>query len=261
MQWAHHTGVAERIAVIPPVRIASIIDGDASAALSESGGLGAPVDHFDVWFAEGAPRPAGCAQPGSDVVLRMRGGTTDDVTIQLQPSADTVFDDRWRQPFADGPFSFAVTSDWHGSRRDISAVALSRRPGGEVSAAVRDGTDPARLLDHHQRQFIVSCTPPGGAVMHRLTTLGPVRSTLWRIPAPRGGFGVTIERSQADDLDLLEVSTMLRPHSGEPAERFCQRAARRRQQLFDALGYFRMSASADDSSATELILAALRQSP
>lgn len=250
-----------RRSVIPPIRIAAPIDGDATAALSALGCVQGLADHHDVWFAEADPVTTGASLPllQNNLVIRLRTGQSDDVTVALRSHPDTTFAGPWRQSFGSGDFSYRVRGDWCGSRRHLTAAATSHRAPGAIAAAVADGADPARLLDQFQRQFIVACMP-SGVSMDRLSLLGPVSSTTWhaRIADTRT---VRLRRFRFAGLDTVELSTMLQARPGESADRFAARAAALRTRIDGALARVDLVTHADGITSTEHTLAALRTAP
>ncbi|MGS2810409.1 hypothetical protein [Nocardia sp. MW-W600-9] len=198
-----------------PIEIKVNLDGDLVDAQTRLGCTNAAAISRDVWFAE--PRVPGArggpALLAGRIAIRLRSGDYDDLTVKLRPCTAAQLVGRWSTPFTEPGMQFRVEGDWCGDRRVLSASVVSRRPAGSLRVAALCGEDVTEALDSAQRQFLVSCTPPGVVVDH-LRAMGPVASTKWTNVAV-GELAVDAERWTVDGLDLLELSLRVTPDPGE----------------------------------------------
>lgn len=217
-----------------PIEIGFGIGGDPGTALTLLTGTTAAATAHDLWFAapaQGAPDPMALVSSG--ITIRLRSGPGDDLAVDLRPCPPPRPAGRWAAPFVDGDLEYQIEGAWHGMRRVLAASAVSHRPAGAIRAAVDVGGDVTETLSPAQRQFLVSCTPPGVAVDH-LRAVGPVVSTRWT-GIRLAGFEVTAERWTGAGCDLLEVAARVMPVSGEPTWALDSRAQDVQQRCLDAL--------------------------
>ncbi len=245
-------------AVLPPIEIKINLDAEVPRALSV---LECPPEEGrrrSIWFAE-ARTVDGPALPlfAGHLIIRMRSGDRDDLTVKLRPCSLEDLAPRWRRPFDDRDFSYRVESDWSGSQHVLAASAVSRRPPGSLARAMQSGTDPAEVLDPAQRQFLVTCTP-GGVPIDHLVPLGPIVSTTWS-GIPLAGHTVDLERWTVDGLDLLEISVQIRASPGESIEAFESRADDERSTLESFFHGHRLQPSVDDTKTRRVLSVLVRE--
>lgn len=136
-------------------------------------------------------------------------------------------------PFTDDALRYRIEEDWSSERRVLSASAVSERPAGSLHDATMLGADVTTALDPAQRQFLVSCTPPGVAV-DRLSAMGPISSTKWT-EVRVGDLEVDAERWRIADLDLLELSLRVTPEHSESHTEVRNRAIDRQRRFETAV--------------------------
>ncbi|MBH0775261.1 hypothetical protein [Nocardia bovistercoris] len=240
--------------VIPPIEIKVNVDGDVDRALTELGVRAGTSTDRRVWFAE--PRAGGGAPAllSHRIVIRLRSGEQDDLTVKLRPCDREQLVGRWAEPFVDGSLEYRIESDWCGQRRVLSASAVGIRPPGSLLSAALPGSDVTAALESGQRQFLVSCTPPGVAV-DRLLALGPIASAKWT-DLSFGDLRVDVERWRIAHLDLLELSTRITPEPDETLVHV-QRRAEARQRELEAAVRARGMRMATGGTKTERVLTAL----
>jgi hypothetical protein len=211
--------------VITPIRIKVNVCGDVVDALTWLQGTHGPAISRRMWFAEARIADAGGppALLDSGIIIRLRSGDCDDVTVMLRPCRHTQLGGRWSAPFTEGTLAYRLEDDWADRRRMLTASATSCRPPGSLRDTTAPGGDVVAALDSAQRQFLVSCTPPGAAVEH-LVPLGPVLSTKW-VRLQLGELQIDAERWSTDGLDIVELSSRIIPHDGESLAAVENRAA------------------------------------
>ncbi|WP_040700851.1 hypothetical protein [Nocardia vinacea] len=242
--------------MITPIEIKVNLDGDVAAALTRLECTGRPAIDRRIWFAE--PRPTGLHTAptllSSRIVIRLRSGENDDLTVKLRPCLPSQLVGRWTTSFTDDALRYRIEEDWNAERRVLSASAVSDRPAGSLHDATMLGADVTTVLDTAQRQLLVSCTPPGVAV-DRLVAMGPIASTKWT-KVRVGDLHVDAERWTIADLDLLELSLRITPEHGESHTEVRNRALRR-QRKFEAAVRRRGLHIATGDTKTQQVLAAL----
>ncbi|MGW5521927.1 hypothetical protein [Gordonia sp. NPDC003950] len=203
--------------MIAPIEIKTNIDTGVGEALRVLGCPQRPTERRDIWFAEAKSTVEHTPLPllSSNLIIKMRSGDQDDITVRLRPCPPDRLVGKWVAPFADDNLMYRLTGDWCGSHRAMAASVVSRRNPGSVGTAVADGIDPAHLLDSAQRQFLVTCTPAGVPIDH-LMRLGPIDSSRWS-GISLDGVGIEVERWTVPEVDLLEISAMVQPRPGESA--------------------------------------------
>ncbi|MBF6170985.1 hypothetical protein [Nocardia blacklockiae] len=218
--------------MITPIEIKVDLAGEVAETVFRLGCAGRPVIRRRVWFAE-TRSPGACPELlANRIIIRLRSGARDDLTVKLRPCDAAQLVGRWTEPFDAAGLRYRIEGEWSARRRVLAASAVSERPAGSLWAAAAPGADVAAALDSAQRQFLVSCTPPGVAVDH-LGALGPIASTKW--PDVRIGDAVAdVERWQVGDLDLLELSVRVTPRPGEAREDLDLRAAAAKQRIESA---------------------------
>ncbi|WP_019929741.1 hypothetical protein [Nocardia sp. BMG111209] len=221
--------------MITPIEIKVNVGGNVADALARLRGTDSPAIERRIWFAEarvgGNGKPLGLLS--SRIIIRLRSGDRDDLTVKLRPCQRTQLAGLWAAPFTEGTLAYRLVGDWSGRHRMLSASVVSRRTPGSLSAATTPGADIAAALDSAQRRFLVSCTPPGAAIDH-LVALGPIESVKW--PKLRlGDIQVEAERWRVDPFDLLEVCARIDPREGESLASVETRAAALQSRLETAL--------------------------
>ncbi|MGV9712724.1 hypothetical protein ACWDTI_18925 [Gordonia sp. NPDC003424] len=244
--------------MIAPIEIKINLDDDVPHALGLLGCPQRPAERRDIWFAEARSTEEDTPLPllSSHLIIKMRSGDQDDVTVRLRPCLPGRLVGRWQDPFTDGDFSYHLNGDWCGSHRAMAASAVSRREAGSVRAAMAEGTDPAHVLDSAQRQFLVTCTPPGVPIDH-LMRLGPIDSSRWS-GISLDGVDIAVERWKVPGDDLLEVSTVLRPRPGESVGALETRAVTKQFAMRRALIDRGLIPSATDVKTTRVLRALAR---
>ncbi|WP_062999817.1 hypothetical protein [Nocardia jinanensis] len=239
-----------------PIHIKVNLDRDVAGALSRLGCTRATATGRDIWFAE--PRSAGVTGAptllSSGIVIRLRSGAAHDLTVELRPCQRPQLVGRWVAPFTDSAVQYRIESDWCGGRRMLSASVIGRRPSGSLRDAVARGVDITAALDPAQRQFLVSCTPPGVAV-ERLRALGPVASAQWTGVLVADVYA-DVERWTVAGLDLLELSLRVTPTDGEPPADLHMRAFDAQRGLENALRALDLT-FASGKTKTEQVITAL----
>ncbi|NDZ96873.1 hypothetical protein G3I13_17145 [Streptomyces sp. SID6673] len=241
--------------MIAPIDIKVNLD-DPSRALSALGLTYHQGRHREIWFAEVLPVSADSPFPllSNHVIIRIRSGDVDDLTVKLRPCRQGQLAEPWTHPFDTDAVSYRLGWDWSGTHRVLAASAVCGRPPGSLAAEMAVGTDPLSVLDPAQRQFVVTCTPVGVPIDH-LRALGPISSTTWSdITIDR--VEVDIERWTVGDVDLLELCEQIHPRDGESLAMFEARAAARQQALEHAIRS-RGLHLADTEVKTERVLASL----
>ncbi|MFX0578271.1 hypothetical protein [Nocardia nepalensis] len=243
--------------MITPIEIKVNLDGDVAEALTRLECTGRSAIDRRIWFAE--PRPTGPDTAptllSSRIVIRLRSGENDDLTVKLRPCLPSQLVGRWTTPFTDHALRYRIEEDWNAQRHVLSASAVSDRPAGSLREATLLGVDVTTVLDSAQRQLLVSCTPPGVAV-DRLLAMGPIVSTKWT-KVRVGDLEVDAERWTIADLDLLELSLRVTPEHGESHSEVRNRALDR-QRRFEAAVRRRGLHIATGDTKTQQVLAALR---
>ncbi|MFE1591346.1 hypothetical protein [Nocardia sp. NPDC058705] len=242
--------------MITPIEIKVNLDGDIAGALLRLRCTDTAATARDIWFAE----PLRSGSPGaptllsSHIVIRLRSGEEDDLTVKLRPCLSSQLAGRWARPFTEPGVRYRIESDWSGSRRMLSASAISLRPPGSLRSAVGRGIDVTDTLNSAQRQFLVSCTPPGVAVDH-LCAMGPVASARWT-GVPLGSQRVDVERWTVAGLDLVELSLKVPPRQGDSPVDLHLRALDARRDLEAAVHADGLPIASGDTK-TERVLTAL----
>ncbi|TCJ96681.1 hypothetical protein [Nocardia alba] len=243
--------------MITPIEIKVNLDGDVAAALRRLRCLDTVAAHRDIWFAE-PPHPGTVGAPtllSSRIVIRLRSGEEhDDLTVKLRPCVRSQLTGRWAAPFTEPGVRYRIESDWSADRRMLSASAISSRPPGTLRAVATRGVDVTDALHSAQRQFLVSCTPPGVAVDH-LRAIGPVSSARWT-GVPVGNLRADVERWNTAGLDLVELSLKVAPQQGDSPVDLHLRALEAQRELEAALRGHRVMIAAGDTK-TEQVLTAL----
>ncbi|MFC9434975.1 hypothetical protein [Nocardia sp. NPDC057030] len=242
--------------MITPIEIKVNLAGDVADALTRLRCSGHPATERRIWFAESRRDRSGRASAllSSRIVIRLRSGARDDLTVKLRPCRRSQLAGRWAAPFTDEALEYRIESDWCGERRVLSASAVGERPPGSLRDAALLGTDVTAALDSAQRQFLVSCTPPGVAVDH-LSALGPIASTKWT-GVRLGDLEVDVERWCIAELELLELSLRVTARPPESLADTESRAAAE-QLRFEAMVRRHGLAVAAGETKTERVLAAL----
>ncbi|MFE3316745.1 hypothetical protein [Nocardia sp. NPDC059195] len=242
--------------MITPIEIKVNLDGDVAGALHRLRCTDTAAAYRDIWFAEPVhPGPTGAPTLlSSRIVIRLRSGDEDDLTVKLRPCLSSQLTGRWAAPFTEPGIGYRIESDWSGERRMLSASAISLRSPGSLRAAVARGVDVTDTLNSAQRQFLVSCTPPGVAVDH-LCAMGPVTSARWSGVAV-GNLRADIERWTAAGLDLVELSLKVAPRQGDSPVDVHLRALEAQRALEAALRRLGLMIATGDTK-TEQVLTAL----
>ncbi|MFD3704424.1 hypothetical protein ACFWUP_14885 [Nocardia sp. NPDC058658] len=246
--------------MITPIEIKVNLDGDVAAALRRLRCSDTAATARDIWFAEPL-RPGSPGAPtllSSRIVIRLRSGAQDDLTVKLRPCHAAQLTGRWAAPFTEPGIRYRIESDWSGGRRMLSASAISQRSPGSLRAAVAGGVDVTDTLNSAQRQFLVSCTPPGVAVDH-LRAMGPVASARWT-GLPVGNQHADVERWAVAGLDLVELSVKVTPRHGDSPVDLHLRALDAQRALEEALHALGITIAAGDTK-TEQVLTALAGAP
>ncbi|MFE5476049.1 hypothetical protein ACFQ9R_10120 [Nocardia sp. NPDC056541] len=243
--------------MITPIEIKVNLDGDVAGALRRLRCSDTAAVHRDIWFAEPLhPGTAGAPTLlSSRIVIRLRSGAEeDDLTVKLRPCVPSQLAGRWGAPFTEPGVRYRIESDWSADRRMLSASAISSRPAGSLRAAVARGVDVTGALHSAQRQFLVSCTPPGVAVDH-LRAMGPVASARWT-GVPVGTLRADVERWSTTGLDLVELSLKVTPQQADSPVDLHLRALDARRELEAALRTLGLTIASGDTK-TEQVLTAL----
>ncbi|MEU4810241.1 hypothetical protein AB0H20_13680 [Nocardia fluminea] len=243
--------------MIAPIEIKVNLDGDVAGALRRLRCPETAAAHRDIWFAEPLhPGTAGAPTLlSSRIVIRLRSGAEeDDLTVKLRPCVRAQLAGRWAAPFTEPGVAYRIESDWSGDRRMLSASAISARPAGSLRAAVARGVDVTDTLHAAQRQFLVSCTPPGIAVDH-LWAMGPVASARWT-GAPVGTLRADVERWTSPGLDLVELSLKVVPRHNDSPVDLHLRALEAQRALEAALRTLGVTIASGETK-TEQVLTAL----
>ncbi|MET7771704.1 hypothetical protein [Nocardia sp. NPDC005366] len=241
--------------MISPIEIKVDLDGDVAAALTRLGCTGRPAIDRRIWFAETHPVDPGTTPTllSSRIVIRLRSGENDDLTVKLRPCLPAQLVGRWTAPRADDALRYRIEEDWNAERRVLSASAISERPAGSLRAATMLGTDVTTVLDPAQRQFLVSCTPPGVAV-DRLLVMGPIASTKWT-KVRVGDLEVDAERWRIADLDLLELSLRVTPERGESHAEVRDRALDRQRRFETAVRHHGLRVATGETKTKQALTA------
>lgn len=239
--------------VTTPIEIKVNLDGDLLDAQTRLGCTNAAAISRDVWFAEPAVPGAGGAPAllAGRIAIRLRSGDHDDLTVKLRPCAAAQLVGRWATPFSEPGMQYRIEGDWCGERRVLSASVVSKRPAGSLRVAALCGEDVTDALDSAQRQFLVSCTPPGVVVDH-LRAMGPVASTKWTNIAV-GDLAADAERWTVDGLDLFELTLKVTPAPGESPTALHARALDVQHRLHAAVRGYGLSISTE-LTKTERVL-------
>ena len=88
-------------AVIPPIEIKINLGTDVDGVLGALGCADSPAVRRDVWFAESRAggQDGALALLGSGIVIRLRSGDLDDLTVTLRPCRRSQLMGRWAKPF------------------------------------------------------------------------------------------------------------------------------------------------------------------
>lgn len=220
--------------VIPPIALKINLDADIANVVSALIPPTATPIRRSIWFAEAHPGIGGSTTPllSSRLIIRIRSGDQDDISVKLRPCTTAELPDRWSREFVDGDARYRIEADWGGRHRVLAASVVSGRPAGSMAAQIT-GTDPVSLLDATQRQFVVACTACGVPIDH-LVTIGPITSTAWP-DIDLDGAPVTVERWTVADLDMLEVTMRLRPRPDDTPTRFEHLASARLNDLEESV--------------------------
>ncbi|WP_187582550.1 hypothetical protein [Gordonia sp. OPL2] len=205
--------------MIPPIALKINLDADIANAVSALIPPAANPIRRNIWFAEAHPGIDGSTTPllSSRLIIRIRSGDQDDISVKLRPCTTAELPDRWSREFVDGDARYRIEADWSGPQRLLAASVVSGRPAGSMAAQIT-GTDPVSLLDATQRQFVVACTA-GGVPIDHLVAIGPIASMTWP-DIDLDGAPVTVERWTIADLDMLEVTMRLRPRPADTTAGF-----------------------------------------
>ena len=242
--------------MITPIEIKVNLDGNVAGALQRLRCSDTGAAYRDIWFAEPL-HPGSTSAPtllSSRIVIRLRSGDEDDLTVKLRPCLRSQLAGRWAAPFTEPGVRYRIESDWSGDRRMLSASAISLRSPGSLRAAVARGIDVTDTLTSAQRQFLVSCTPPGIAVDH-LCAMGPVASARWA-GVPVGNLRADVERWTAAGLDLVELSLTVVPRQGASPVDLHLRAVDAQREIEAALRALGLTIATGDTK-TERVLSAL----
>lgn len=241
--------------MITPIHLEVNLDSGVAGALRRLGCTDRAAIARDIWFAEPFPvSPGAPTLLSSHIVIRLRSDAADDLTVVLRPCERSRLTGRWAAPFTDVAVRYRIATVWRAEERALSAAVISRRPPGSLREIVARGTDITAALDPAQRQFLVSCTPPGVSVQH-LRALGPVVSALWRT-IPVGTVSADIERWTVAGLDLLELSLTVLPVQGDSSEDLYRRAIAAQRGLENGLRRLRLRPAVGKTN-TERVLRAL----
>ncbi|WP_194828177.1 hypothetical protein [Nocardia sp. XZ_19_231] len=241
--------------MITPIEIKVNLDGDVAGALQRLRCSDAGAAYRDIWFAEPL-HPGSTGAPtllSSRIVIRLRSGDEDDLTVKLRPCLRSQLAGRWAAPFTESGVRYRIESDWSGGRRMLSASAISLRSPGSLRAAVARGIDVTDSLNSAQRQFLVSCTPPGIAVDH-LCAMGPVASARWT-GVPVGNLRADVERWTAAGLDLVELSLTVVPRQGDSPVDLHLRAVDAQRELEVALHALGLTIATGDTKTEQVLIA------
>ncbi|MFC8043397.1 hypothetical protein [Nocardia sp. NPDC057353] len=219
--------------MIPPVEIKINLGVDVDGALDRLGCAGGPAVRRSIWFAESRAdgQDGALALLGNGIVIRLRSGDLDDLTVRLRPCRRSQLMGRWARPFTDTETEYRIADDWCGQRRALTASVLGVRPPGSLAEVARSGVAVTSLLNSAQRQFLVTCTRPGVAFDH-LEPVGPIAATRWT-GVRFGDLELDVERWTAAGTDLLELAIRVEPIEGETPLELMTRAAQT-QQGFEA---------------------------
>ncbi|MFD4439391.1 hypothetical protein ACFWPK_06380 [Nocardia sp. NPDC058519] len=242
--------------MITPIEIKVNLDGDVAGALHRLRCADTAAVYRDIWFAEPL-RPGSTGAPtllSSRIVIRLRSGDEDDLTVKLRPCVRSQLTGRWAAPFTEPGVRYRIESDWSGERRMLSASVISLRSPGSLRDAVTQGVDVTDTLNSAQRQFLVSCTPPGVAV-DNLRAMGPVASARWT-GVSVGNLAADVERWTAAGLDLVELTLKVVPRQGDSPVDLHLRALDAQRALEAALGTLGLTIATGDTK-TEQVLTAL----
>lgn len=211
--------------MIPPIEIKMNLGTDVDGALSRLGCAESPAVRRRIWFAESRAdgQDGALALLAGGIVIRLRSGDLDDLTVTLRPCRRAQLMGRWSRPFTDTEVEYLVEDDWCGQRRALTASVLGVRPPGSLAEVARSGVDVTTALNSAQRQFLVTCTPPGVALDH-LEPVGPIAATRWT-GVRFGPLDLDVERWTAGGMDLLELALRVTPAEGETPLELITRAA------------------------------------
>ncbi|MYR05574.1 hypothetical protein GTV32_04270 [Gordonia sp. SID5947] len=241
--------------MIAPIDIKVTLD-DVPGALTALGLTHERGRHHDIWFAEVRPGVTDAPFPllSNHLIIRIRSGDTDDLTVALRPCRQGQLAEPWTRPFDTDSVAYRLNWELSGTHKVLTASAVSERPKGSLATQMASGTDPLSVLDPAQRQFVVTCTPVGVPVDH-LRALGPVSATTWP-GITIDQFDVVIDRWAAGDVDLLELCHQVVPRQGEGLDAFESRAFACQQSLTRSIRR-RGLHLADTEVTTECVLAGL----
>ncbi|MEV6558489.1 hypothetical protein AB0M22_22445 [Nocardia sp. NPDC051756] len=242
--------------MITPIEIKVNLAGDVADALTRLRCSRNPAVERRIWFAESRSDGSGAASAllSSRIVIRLRSGERDDLTVKLRPCRRSQLAGRWTTPFTDDALEYRIEGDWCGERRVLSASAVGERRPGSLRDAAMVGADVTAALDSGQRQFLVSCTPPGVAVDH-LSAMGPIASTKWT-NVRLGDLEVDVERWCTAELELLELSHRVTARHPESRTEMESRAVAT-QLGFESVVRRHGFSIANGETKTEQVLAAL----
>ncbi|GAB33693.1 hypothetical protein [Gordonia otitidis] len=187
------------------------------------------------WFAEAHHASADTPTPlyDSRVVIRLRSGARDDLTVTMLPESCDRLTGDWAAPFDRDDLEYRISERWCGGSRQLTASARTHHPAGAMVAAIRDGADPTHLLDMSQRRFLVACATSGTPIDH-LVIRGPITSHVWDTALPENRR-VRVERWLTDGLDVLGITTRVELRPGDASYDLTARAVDAAGELRDGL--------------------------
>ncbi|GAC48485.1 hypothetical protein [Gordonia aichiensis] len=182
------------------------------------------VRHGEFWFAEARHASVAAPTPLLDnrVVIRMRTGTSDDLTVTIYPPTGDRLAGEWATSFDRDQCEYRISDQWCGDDHRLTASARTCHPSGSMSAAINAGTDPTHLLDATQRRFLVACASTGTPIDH-LVIRGPITSLVWDTSL-RTVRDVRVARWTSEHLDVVGVTTRINVLPGESAHHVAARA-------------------------------------
>ena len=176
---------------------------------------------------------------------RHRPDGKDDSTIKLRPGRRSQLAADWLEAEDGADREVKVEADWSGGRRVLAISHTADRPDDVVVDAGHGRRPATSLFTESQRAFLRDCSPIG-INLRTLTVLPPVTATRWdTVEKAPGHLDVRAERWTVDDLDFLELSTVVK----QPNE-----AESRQSALLDYVDSLGLAVDSDPESKTDRVL-------
>ena len=231
------------------VEIKVNLSGDQTKAAMAKLQLSAGDQPWQIYFCEDVARGVSVATPLKDagVILRARHKLRrkDDSTVKLRPARRSQLTDDWLEAEEGDDWEVKVEADWAGARRVLAISHTADRPHDVVVDATAGRRPATSLFTEQQEAFLRDCSPIR-INLQALTVLPPVTAIRWdTVEGAPGPLGVRAERWTVDDLDFLELSTVVK----QPTE-----AESRQSALLDYVDSLGLAVDSDPESKTDRVL-------